>query len=47
MELALWASLAGVTAMHVAIGVLRWRLARAEDATDAIERRLDQEEGLR
>jgi heme exporter protein C len=47
MQLALWVGLAGVTAMHVAIGVLRFRLARVEDDTDALERRLDQEEGLR
>jgi heme exporter protein C len=47
MQVALWISLIGVTAMHVAVAVMRWRVAVLEDATDAVERRLDQEEGLR
>lgn len=47
MATALWMGMVGVTAIHVTIVLLRWRLARVEDETDALERQLDQEEGLR
>jgi heme exporter protein C len=47
MRAGLWGGLAGVFLIHASLFALRWRLATAEDAVAAAERRADEQGGLR